>query len=122
MWVCSADVNGYLRALTGEDYTAKDFRTWSGTVLAALALHAFEKFDPDAQAKKNIVRTIESVAANGRFAPPVAGEAFTREKSGGARDGLTTAPQPAGFRQKAGNRPGDWRILAVRPTLPRRAP
>jgi DNA topoisomerase-1 len=58
----SADVNDYLRAITGEDYTAKDFRTWSGTVLAALALHEFEKFDSEAQAKKNIVRAIESVA------------------------------------------------------------
>jgi DNA topoisomerase-1 len=60
--VGSADVNEYLRTITGEDYTAKDFRTWSGTVLAALALQEFEKFDSEAQAKKNIVRAIESVA------------------------------------------------------------
>lgn len=58
----SADVNEYLRTLTGEDFTAKDFRTWSGTVLAAMALQEFEKFDSEAQAKKNIVRAIESVA------------------------------------------------------------
>ncbi len=58
----SSDVNDYLRAITGEDYTAKDFRTWSGTVLAALALQEFEKFDSETQAKKNIVRAIESVA------------------------------------------------------------
>ena len=60
--VGSADVNDYLREITGEDYTAKDFRTWSGTVLAALALQEFEKFDSEAQAKKNIVRAIEMVA------------------------------------------------------------
>ncbi len=60
--VDSADVNDYLREITGEEYTAKDFRTWSGTVLAALALQEFEKFDSTAQAKKNIVRAIESVA------------------------------------------------------------
>jgi DNA topoisomerase I len=60
--VDSADVNDYLRSITGEDYTAKDFRTWSGTVLAALALQEFEKFDSEAQAKKNIVRAIETVA------------------------------------------------------------
>jgi len=59
----SSDVNDYLRQITGEDYTAKDFRTWSGTVLAALALQEFEKFDSETQAKKNIVRAIESVAA-----------------------------------------------------------
>ncbi|NNG21928.1 DNA topoisomerase IB [Telluria aromaticivorans] len=58
----SSDVNDYLRAITGEEYTAKDFRTWSGTVLAALALQEFEKFDSETQAKKNIVRAIESVS------------------------------------------------------------
>jgi DNA topoisomerase-1 len=58
----SSDVNDYLREITGEDYTAKDFRTWSGTVLAAIALQEFEKFDSEAQAKKNIVRAIETVA------------------------------------------------------------
>jgi DNA topoisomerase-1 len=60
--VGSADVNDYLREITGEDYTAKDFRTWSGTLLAALALQEYEKVDSEAQAKKNVVRAIESVA------------------------------------------------------------
>jgi DNA topoisomerase-1 len=60
--VGSADVNEYLQAIAGEDYTAKDFRTWSGTVLAAVALLEYEKFDSAAQAKKNIVQAIESVA------------------------------------------------------------
>ncbi|HEV7814149.1 MAG TPA: DNA topoisomerase IB [Janthinobacterium sp.] len=60
--VGSADVNDYLRSITGEDYTAKDFRTWAGTVLAAMALQEFEKFDSQAQARKNIVQAIESVA------------------------------------------------------------
>jgi DNA topoisomerase-1 len=60
--VDSADVNDYLREITGEDYTAKDFRTWAGTMLAAMALQEYQKFDSQAQAKKNIVRAIESVA------------------------------------------------------------
>jgi DNA topoisomerase-1 len=60
--VGSADVNDWLRTITGEEYTAKDFRTWSGTVLAAMALREFERFDSDAQAKKNVVRAIEHVA------------------------------------------------------------
>ena len=60
--VDSGDVNDYLREVTGEDYTAKDFRTWSGTLLAALALQAFTQVDSEAQAKKNIVQAIESVA------------------------------------------------------------
>jgi len=36
----SADVNAYLREVCGEEFTAKDFRTWGGTVLAAQALAA----------------------------------------------------------------------------------
>ena len=58
----SEDVNAYLKAITGEDYTSKDFRTWAGTVLAAQMLRDFEKFDSDAQAKKNVVQAVESVA------------------------------------------------------------
>ena len=58
----SDDVNEYLKDITGQDYTAKDFRTWAGTVLAASALQEFEAFDSNAQAKRNIVRVIESVA------------------------------------------------------------
>jgi len=58
----SSDVNAYLKAITGQDYTSKDFRTWAGTVLAAQMLKDFEKFDSGAQAKRNIVSAVESVA------------------------------------------------------------
>ena len=58
----SADVNGYLRDITGRDFTSKDFRTWAGTVLAAQLLRDFEAFESDAQAKRNIVQAVESVA------------------------------------------------------------
>ena len=58
----SADVNDYLREITGQDFTAKDFRTWAGTVLAARALQEFEAVDSDARRKKNIVAAIDSVA------------------------------------------------------------
>jgi DNA topoisomerase I len=60
--VRSEDVNDYLREISGQDFTAKDFRTWAGTVLAAMALREFEKFDTNAQAKKNVVAAIEAVA------------------------------------------------------------
>jgi DNA topoisomerase-1 len=60
--VDSNDVNEYLREISGEDFTAKDFRTWAGTVLGAMALKEFEKFDTKAQAKKNLVQAIQSVA------------------------------------------------------------
>jgi DNA topoisomerase-1 len=58
----SADVNTYLREATGQEFTAKDFRTWAGTVLASLALREFESFDSKTQARKNILRAIEKVA------------------------------------------------------------
>jgi DNA topoisomerase I len=61
--VTSSDVNAYLREIGGEDITAKDFRTWHGTVLAAMALQEFEKFDSQAGAKKNIKEAIHRVAA-----------------------------------------------------------
>ncbi|HWD21019.1 MAG TPA: DNA topoisomerase IB [Verrucomicrobiae bacterium] len=60
--VRSEDVNEYLREISGADFTAKDFRTWAGTILAGMALREFQKFDSQAQAKKNLVQAIESVA------------------------------------------------------------
>lgn len=60
--VTSSDVNDYLREIAGGDITAKDFRTWTGTVLAALALHEFEAGDTKAAAKRNVTRAIERVA------------------------------------------------------------
>jgi DNA topoisomerase-1 len=60
--VDSAHVNAYLQEISGEPFTAKDFRTWAGTVLASLALGEFESFDTQAAAKRNITRAIERVA------------------------------------------------------------
>ena len=61
--VTSSDVNAYLKEITGMDITAKDFRTWAGTVLAAVALKELESFDSAAQAKRNLRSAIERVAA-----------------------------------------------------------
>jgi DNA topoisomerase-1 len=61
--VTSADVNAYLKEITGQEITAKDFRTWAGTVLAALALQEFQTFDSQAAAKKNVKTAIERVAS-----------------------------------------------------------
>jgi DNA topoisomerase-1 len=60
--VDSADVNDYLREISGEEITAKDFRTWAATNLAALALQEFEVFDTEAKRKHAIVRAVEKVA------------------------------------------------------------
>ena len=60
--VTSEDVNEYLRQIAGEDFTAKDFRTWGGTVLAAIALSKQEEFETKKQAKSNIKTAICAVA------------------------------------------------------------
>jgi DNA topoisomerase I len=57
----SSDVNQYLREIAGEDFTAKDFRTWAGTVLAARALGELPS-ETTADARKNLVKAIEAVA------------------------------------------------------------
>ena len=61
--VTSDDVNEYLREIAGAEVTAKDFRTWAGTVLAALALQECERFSTQAVAKRNIRAAIEAVSA-----------------------------------------------------------
>ena len=61
--VGSTDVNDYLRDISGREMTAKEFRTWAGTALAAQALQEFEEFDSQASAKRNITRAIERVAS-----------------------------------------------------------
>jgi len=58
----SADVNAYLKEITGQDYTSKDFRTWAGTVLAAQLLCLCGECASDAEAKRSIVRVVESVS------------------------------------------------------------
>jgi DNA topoisomerase-1 len=60
--VTSQDVNDYLREITNENFTAKDFRTWAGTVLAATALNAQGAFETKKQGKANVKTAICAVA------------------------------------------------------------
>ena len=60
--ITSEDVNEYLREITGEDFTAKDFRTWTGTVLAALTLGTAGASETKQQAKANIKHAVNAVA------------------------------------------------------------
>ena len=59
----STAVNEYLHEITGEHITAKDFRTWAGTVLTSMLLGEFEPFETDTQAKKNVLHAIQTVAS-----------------------------------------------------------
>jgi DNA topoisomerase-1 len=60
--ISSDDVNAYLRETTGRDITAKDFRTWAGTMLAARALCAVGPAKTRREAERNILRAIDTVA------------------------------------------------------------
>lgn len=60
--VTSSDVNDYLRSVAKADVTAKDYRTWAGTVLAAMALKEFDEVGSDAAAKRNVKAAIVAVA------------------------------------------------------------
>jgi len=60
--VSSSDVNNYLREVSGQPLTAKDFRTWSGTVECAIALRDIGEFTSDTDAKKKIVVAVKTAA------------------------------------------------------------
>jgi DNA topoisomerase-1 len=60
--ISSADVNEYLRLIADQDFTAKDFRTWAGTVLAACYLSNLHEYDPEAAPKAEMIRAVESVS------------------------------------------------------------
>jgi DNA topoisomerase I len=61
--ITSTDVNAYIREITGEDFTAKDFRTWGGTGWAALIFEEIGRGETDSDIKKNVVEAIKSVSA-----------------------------------------------------------
>ena len=67
----SGDVNDYLREISGEEFSAKDFRTWGGTVLAAEALVGRGEFTTQTEAKSNIVQAIKDVAEQLNNTPAV---------------------------------------------------
>jgi DNA topoisomerase I len=69
--VDSQAVNDYLRRVSGEDFTAKDFRTWHGTVLAAWALKAVGPPESKTGARKQVAAAVEQVAGRLRNTPAV---------------------------------------------------
>jgi DNA topoisomerase-1 len=88
----SADVNAYLNDIAGEDFTAKDFRTWAGTVLAALALAEVRAFGTAREAKRNVVRAIERVASRLGNTPAICRKSYVHpEVLNAYLDGVTIA-------------------------------
>ncbi|MEO1673654.1 MAG: DNA topoisomerase IB [Cyanobacteria bacterium J06631_2] len=61
-FIDSGDVNEYLQKITQQDFTAKDFRTWAGTLEAAISLNKLGEFNSESQAAKNVTQAVKSVA------------------------------------------------------------
>jgi DNA topoisomerase-1 len=74
--VTSLDVNTYLRGITGQDFSAKDFRTWCGTVLAALALRECAPADSAAKGRRNIAGAVRRVAEHLGNTPAVCRKSY----------------------------------------------
>src|SRR6185436_17269266 len=60
--VGSGDVNGYLREITGRDFTAKDFRTWAGTISAACELQQLGPAGLETEAREKVVAAVKATA------------------------------------------------------------
>ncbi len=117
--VTSSDVNDYLREITGQDVTAKDFRTWAGTVLAAIALQEVESFDSNAKAKRNVRAAIERVAARLGNTPTICRKCYIHpEVLGAYLDGtlvreLAARSDKLLSGQDGGLEPEEIRVLAM---------
>jgi DNA topoisomerase IB len=70
--VTAADINDYLREISGGDFTAKDFRTWNATVLAAVGLAVSEQAESQGARKRAIARVVAEVAGYLGNTPAVA--------------------------------------------------
>lgn len=60
--ISSGEVNDYLREITGTDFTAKDFRTWGGTIIASEVLYEMDEFNDVKKGEKNIIKAIKTVS------------------------------------------------------------
>ena len=72
----SSEVNEYLREISGEHFTAKDFRTWAATVLCALTLSKLDNFETESAAKKNLKQAIEQVAKRLGHTPTICRKSY----------------------------------------------
>jgi DNA topoisomerase-1 len=95
----SSDVNTYLREISGQDFTAKDFRTWAGSVAACALLRELEPFASPTQAKKNLVGVIKDVASQLGNTPSVCRKCYVHPA---VLDIYLNGGMEAAFRRKMG--------------------
>ena len=85
----SWDVNEYLREISGEEFSSKDFRTWAGTVLAARALRKIAPFASHTEGKRNIAQAIEAVARELGNTKAVCRKCYITPRSSNATSGAS---------------------------------
>ena len=121
----SGDVNDYIEVAAGADFTAKDFRTWAGTVLAARLLRASAPMESDRAARAEVARVIREVAAELRNTPAVCRQAYVHPAVVDAfiSGMLQPLPEGKGWRSRAADedallgllRDGAATVAAARP-------
>ena len=99
----SGDVNDYIRQITGEHFTAKDFRTWHGTVRAAQALHEAGEFSTETEAKHNVVEAIGSAACHLGNTPAICRKSYVHPAVIDAYMNGTLVPTFDRVLERAGN-------------------
>ena len=72
----SGDVNDYLREITGRDFTAKDFRTWAGTISVVCELQQLGPAELETEARKNVVAAIKATAQSLGNTPAVCRKSY----------------------------------------------
>lgn len=119
--VSSGDVNAYLLEISGSDFTSKDFRTWTGTVLAARALSEVEPAKSGRQVKRNIVHAIERVAERLGNTPAVCKKCYVHpEILESYRDG-TLSSRFNTWKKVAGLPPEEATVVALLKARARRS-
>ena len=74
--VDAEDVNDYLREIVGNGFSAKDFRTWAGTVMCAVALRDCCGWESESEAKRHVVEAVKQVAASLGNTPAVCRKSY----------------------------------------------
>ena len=99
-------MNEYLREISGDEFTAKDFRTWAGTVLAAQALARLARFKSKTEAKRNVMEAVGWVASRLGNTKAVCRKAYIHPAILAAyMDGKPIATDEAGVAAMIGARP-----------------
>jgi DNA topoisomerase-1 len=115
----SEDVNTYLREISGTDFTAKDFRTWAGTVLAVAALRDTDPPVSAADARRKVKKAVESVALVLGNTPAVCRASYIHPDvlqaylDGSLNKQSPEVRSPAGARRTSGLRRDEQRALAL---------